>query len=126
MSFSVSILKLIYKLFCPYLDTCMPFHSIIFRCICYIDISDVKYIGERSVYGILDLLSDVGGLLGIISPFISIFLGPYSELTFNLKIIHKLYQDTPSSCSGILTCSNKLIHLLKNSLPLPSIIFNCC
>ena len=40
---------------------------------------------SRSVYGILDLFGDVGGLLGILTPFISYFIAPYNETSFLLK-----------------------------------------
>ena len=44
---------------------------------------------SRSVYGILDLFGDVGGVLGILQALIGYFVAPYNETSFVLKVAQR-------------------------------------
>ena len=46
---------------------------------------------EREVYAIMDILSDLGGIMEIIIAVIGFFIYPISEFTFNLKLLSKMY-----------------------------------
>ena len=43
----------------------------------------------RSVYGILDLFGDVGGVLGILQTIVAYLVAPYNETSFILKVAKK-------------------------------------
>lgn len=46
---------------------------------------------KRTIYSILDLLSDLGGVLEVFLGFFGVFLYPLSEFSFYLKIAKRLY-----------------------------------
>ena len=46
---------------------------------------------QKSIYGFLDLIGDMGGLLDILTLFFAIFLRPYNTAIFNFTSIDKLY-----------------------------------
>lgn len=45
----------------------------------------------RKVYGMIDLLGDLGGVIEIVMLFFGFFLYPISEHSFNLEAIKKLF-----------------------------------
>jgi len=47
---------------------------------------------ERRIYGMLDLLGDLGGVIEIIALGFSFFLSPNSKFAFIVKAIQKLYK----------------------------------
>ena len=56
-----------------------------------IAISDQQVVHERKVYGILDLLGEMGGVLDILVSILGIFLFLITEYSFILKALEKLY-----------------------------------
>ena len=56
-----------------------------------IDVSDQKILHSRSVYTLLDLLGDYGGLQEMFFLLLSFFIAPFSEHSFVLSAIKKLY-----------------------------------
>ena len=46
---------------------------------------------SRTIYGILNAISDLGGVMGIIQGFLAVFLVPIAKFNFILEAIHKLY-----------------------------------
>jgi hypothetical protein len=46
---------------------------------------------KREIYNFLDLLGDLGGIRDIIVASIGILLFPYSEYSYNLKVLSKMY-----------------------------------
>ena len=46
---------------------------------------------ERSVYGILDLIGELGGVYELFFISLGWFLNPWSNVTFYLKAVEKLY-----------------------------------
>ena len=57
----------------------------LYQTVLYRDNSQVLH--ERAVYGFLDLLGDLGGVMEIILLCFGIFLSPLSEFAFTLKSI---------------------------------------
>ena len=53
---------------------------------------NTKILHERNVYGFLDLLGDLGGVLEIVLLAFGVFLSGISEFQFNIKSIQKLYK----------------------------------
>ena len=53
---------------------------------------NVLVLHERSIYGFIDLLGDLGGVLEIVLLVFGLFLSPISEYSFNIKAIQKLYK----------------------------------
>lgn len=52
--------------------------------------SEAKY-HQRTIYSLLDLFGDLGGLIEACMTLIAVFLHPWSEFVFNVKAIQKLY-----------------------------------
>ena len=46
---------------------------------------------ERSIYTLMDLIGDLGGVNDLIVLFVSIFMGSISQISFLTKIMGKLY-----------------------------------
>jgi hypothetical protein len=46
---------------------------------------------QRVRYGFLMLIGDLGGVLGIIISFLAILVEPYSQLSFKLKRLRKMF-----------------------------------
>jgi hypothetical protein len=56
-----------------------------------IDVSDQMVLHSRSVYTLLDLLGDYGGLQEMFFLLLGFFIAPFSEHSFVLSAIKKLY-----------------------------------
>jgi hypothetical protein len=54
-------------------------------------LAEEKQTHERQVYGILDVLSDFGGIQYVLFIIGSSIMGSFSEFKFNLRAISKLY-----------------------------------
>ena len=54
-------------------------------------LDDKSTVIKREIYNALDLLGDLGGIRDIVIVIIGIFLFPYSEFSYNLKALRKLY-----------------------------------
>jgi hypothetical protein len=54
-------------------------------------LDDKSTVIKREIYTALDLLGDLGGIRDIVIAIIGIFLFPYSEFSYNLKALRKLY-----------------------------------
>ena len=53
---------------------------------------DKEYIEyERTVYGTLTLLGDLGGVHELVTALLAYFLCPWATLNFNLKVFERLY-----------------------------------
>ena len=46
---------------------------------------------ERLIYGIFDLLGDLGGILEVLTVTITFFLSPFTEHGFFMKAMERLY-----------------------------------
>ena len=46
---------------------------------------------ERSIYGVLDLIGDIGGVLEVLVSVVGILMYPLTEYSFVLKALQKLY-----------------------------------
>ena len=56
-----------------------------------IEVSDQMLLHSRSVYTLLDLLGDYGGLQEMFFLILGFFIAPFSEHSFVLNAIKKLY-----------------------------------
>jgi len=54
-------------------------------------LDDVETYHIREIYDLLGLLGDLGGIQDILIAIVGIFVFPYSEFSFNLKAMQKLY-----------------------------------
>ena len=52
---------------------------------------NIKTTHYRTVYGVIDLLGDIGGILEIITIFFSIFISSIAEHAFNVKAMKLWY-----------------------------------
>ena len=52
-----------------------------------IGLANTKIVHQRSAYNILDLIGDLGGVFEIILFALSVFIGPFSEFSFNIKAL---------------------------------------
>lgn len=46
---------------------------------------------SRKVYNVVDLASELGGILGILRPLMLVLVGPISSFSFNLKALQKVF-----------------------------------
>ena len=56
-----------------------------------LSLSEKVYTHKRTVYGFLDLLGDIGGIADLLILMFGIFIFPYSEHSFNISAVKKLY-----------------------------------
>ena len=54
-------------------------------------LDDKSTVIKREIYNALDLLGDLGGIRDIVIVILGIFLFPYSEFSYNLKALRKLF-----------------------------------
>ena len=57
----------------------------------WINLSDQVEIHERSVYSLMDLVGDIGGVLGVFVSIIGMFVGPISDHSFLINMISNLF-----------------------------------
>ena len=53
--------------------------------------SEIETTYSREIYDVLGLVGDLGGVEGIFVLILGIFVCPYSQYSFNLKALQKLY-----------------------------------
>lgn len=52
---------------------------------------DQMNIYSRTIYGLLDVFGDFGGLLEVVMGVLALIISPWVEFQFNVKAIQKLY-----------------------------------
>ena len=78
---------------------------------------------QRNHYSILDIISDVGGLLGILMTVISVFMYGLNYNQLDNHMVSKLYQTVQQNSLPIESaeikrkCSDSLIELVRAILP---------
>lgn len=76
---------------------------------------------SREVYNFLDILGDLGGMLGLFQSFVAFFVLPISEFSFNLEMINHLFMAKTSDQSILKDieetdeCKSKLKKLSKRA-----------
>ena len=62
---------------------------------------------SRKIYSILDLLGDLGGIYEVFVTCIGIFIFPYSEFSYNMKVFEKIFLVRTTDPNLILTKPTK-------------------